>query len=186
MAQPYPHFDCLTRPQDQSRLHLRAETANDEPPIRALLERAFARPAEAQLVSALRRSANLTLSLVAELSGAIVGHVAISPTSLGEDPSFSCLGLGPLAVDSTQQSRGIGTALVWNALQQLRTSSAPAIFVLGDPQYYQRFGFVDAAKRSIRWEVDTPPGTFLALELTPGGLRNRQGTVRYRPEFFHV
>jgi predicted N-acetyltransferase YhbS len=92
------------------------------------------------IVAALRRAGQLTVSLVAELGGDIVGHVAVSPVVLSDD-SPGWFGLGPISVLPEHQGRGIGSRLMRETLQRLRDSGARGCVLVGDPGFYQRFGF---------------------------------------------
>lgn len=126
-------------------MHIRAETAADSTAITGVIERTFASAAhsthaEQRIVQALRTSGALSVSLVAEVSSKVVGHVAFSPVSIS-DGALHWYGLGPLAVEPALQSRGIGAALVGAGLARLRTLSASGCVVLGEPAYYERFGF---------------------------------------------
>jgi len=87
----------------------------------------------------------LTLSLVAETGGVVVGHVAFSPVAI--DNSESCQGyiLAPLGVKPEYQKCRIGTQLVEYGMQQLSAMRVNVVFVYGDPEYYRRFGFGAAA-----------------------------------------
>ena len=113
---------------------IRPEHPQDRTAIAALLELAFDGGAESRLVSDLRAAGDLALSLVADVQGSIVGHVALSPLA-AEGPA---LALAPLAVHPAVQARGIGTALVRAALAVMADHT---VVVLGDPAYYARFGF---------------------------------------------
>ena len=129
---------------------IRAERPADVAAIRAVTEAAFrdkpyAGGNEADIVDALREAGQLTLSLVAEDAAAsIVGHVAISPVSLS-DGSEGWFGLGPVSVAPATQRRGVGSALVRAALEAIREGGARGCVLLGDPTWYARFGFVQAA-----------------------------------------
>lgn len=114
---------------------VRAEMRHDHAGISALLTRAFGGPDEARLVDDLRRQGDLALSLIAEIEGTVIGHIAFSPIT-AEGPA---LALAPLAVHPAVQGRGIGAALVQAALQAFQQDHT--IVVLGDPAYYQRYGF---------------------------------------------
>ena len=89
---------------------------------------------------ALRLAGALTLSLVAEKDSAVVGHVAVSPVAI-TDGTFGWYGLGPIAVAPEFQARGIGSALMRRALADLRALGARGCVLLGNPEYYGRFGF---------------------------------------------
>jgi len=95
---------------------------------------------EARIVEGLRTGGALTVSLVAEDDGEIVGHVAFSPVMIvgvGGD----WYGLGPVSVRPDRQRHGLGQSLVRTGLEHLRALGAAGCVVLGDPAYYQRFGF---------------------------------------------
>ena len=113
---------------------LRPETPQDHDGIARLLTHAFDGDDEARLVAALRAAGDLSLSLVAESDGTIIGHVALSPLA-ADGPAFA---LAPLAVHPALRGRGVGTALIGAALHGLQDHS---IVVQGDPAYYSRFGF---------------------------------------------
>lgn len=121
---------------------LRPETPADADAIRALTQRAFAgRPyasgTEAALVDALRLAGALTLSLVAEEGGQILGHIAFSPATGAAD----WFALGPISVEPARQRQGIGTALIQAGLDALRAQGARGCILIGDTGYYARHGF---------------------------------------------
>ena len=92
------------------------------------------------IVSALRQARQLTISLVAELNGHVIGHVAISPVLISSGTE-GWYGLGPVSVLPEFQGLGIGTDLIQTALEQLKKQHARGCVVLGEPSYYARFGF---------------------------------------------
>jgi len=92
------------------------------------------------IVKALRQADALFISLVAESDGEIVGHVAISPVNIS-DGSASWYGVGPISVMPEYQGRGIGSKLMERALAELKKQRVAGCVVLGDPNYYGRFGF---------------------------------------------
>ncbi|KTF35829.1 GNAT family N-acetyltransferase [Xanthomonas translucens] len=126
-------------------LNIRAETQADHAAIEALTLVAFFRVAhsrhdEQQIIERLRADGALTLSLVVEHDGYIVGHVAVSPLQLS-DGSRGWYALGPLSVGPGHQRQGLGTRLVREALAQLQALGAAGCVVLGEPAFYARFGF---------------------------------------------
>lgn len=162
-------------------MQIRAERAEDAAAIHRLVREAFATAphrsgTEPHIVDALRAAGALSVSLLAERQGAIVGHVAISPVEL-DDGTPGWFGLGPLAVAPDHQRQGIGTALVRAALAALEAHGASGCVVLGDPGYYRRFGF--AADPRLRLP-GVPDGYFQALPLR-GPLP--AADVRYHREF---
>eukprot|EP01138_Halocafeteria_seosinensis_P000346 gb/GECG01000358.1/.p1 GENE.gb/GECG01000358.1/~~gb/GECG01000358.1/.p1 ORF type:complete len:176 (+),score=14.24 gb/GECG01000358.1/:1-528(+) len=99
---------------------------------------------EHHIINHLRESENLTVSLVAEdpEQNAVVGHVAVSPVQINDGiGAGTWYGLGPVAVKPGYQKRGIGSRLVEQVLQRLRDLGASGCVVLGNPNFYQRFGF---------------------------------------------
>lgn len=92
------------------------------------------------IVNALRSAGALSISLVAERSNQVIGHIAFSPVQLS-DGSTHWYGLGPVAVLPALQHQGIGKALIHSGLAALQALGAAGCVVLGDPNYYGRFGF---------------------------------------------
>ena len=124
---------------------IRPETATDPALIHALTARAFAGAphsdgSEPRIVDALCAGGAMTLSLVAEHGGTLLGHVAVSPVSIN-DGTPGWQGLGPISVEPDRQGTGIGSALMQSALAALRAAGAAGCVVLGEPAYYERFGF---------------------------------------------
>jgi putative acetyltransferase len=77
---------------------------------------------------------------VAEVDGAVIGHVAVSPVAIS-DGSLNWYGLGPISVSPEHQGYGIGSSLIRESLQLLKEMVSAGCVVLGDPRYYSRFGF---------------------------------------------
>lgn len=168
------------------RMLIRAEAERDRAALHALNVSAFDGPAEAALVDLLRDQAQPLISLIAEEEGAVVGHILFSPVRLAGHPVLRIMGLAPMAVAPSHQRRGIGSALVRAGLEQCRQLGVDAVFVLGHPDYYPRFGFSPAAARGIRSEYDVPDEVFMALELKVGSLGGKSGTVTYHEAFSAV
>lgn len=161
-------------------LTLRHESAEDAPRIRAVVEAAFGRASEADLVDALRRADALTISTVAELGGRLVGQIAFSPVTVGASPA---LAMAPVAVTPDRQRQGVGTGLIRWSLAECRRLGHEVVIVLGEPAYYHRFGFTTAAPLGIEAPFPAPVEAFMVLELTPGAMSGCRGRVTYRPEF---
>jgi putative acetyltransferase len=128
-----------------TQVDVRAEQPEDRDAIRAVTEAAFREApysdhTEPFIVKALRETGALTISLVAEVGGLLVGHVAVSPVTIS-DGSPGWFGLGPISVLPECQGRGIGSRLLHAALEALRARDASGCVVLGEPAYYGRFGF---------------------------------------------
>lgn len=127
---------------------VRPEMASDESAIYELTKCAFAPMPfsdgnEQDLINALRDAGALEISLVAESEGQIVGHVAFSP-AFAADGAAGCYALGPVSVDPEVQKKGIGSRLIKQGLAMLNDRDASACILVGNPNYYARFGFEPA------------------------------------------
>ncbi len=161
---------------------IRPEQHDDIASIRAVNLGAFETSMEADLVDVLREKASPLVSLVAVEAGRVVGHILFSPVSLS-DHRLTLMGLAPMAVMSTHQRRGIGSALVHEGLAYCRRIGADAVVVLGHAGYYPRFGFTPASRFGLRSEYNVPDDVFMVLELVAGVLDGRPGIIRYHPAF---
>ena len=92
------------------------------------------------IINALRAANALTISLVAEVDGEVVGHIAFSPVTIS-DGSQNWYGLGPISVLPECQRQGIGRSLMQEGLSRLKARGAEGCVLVGDPGYYERFGF---------------------------------------------
>lgn len=92
------------------------------------------------IINALRGAGALTISLVAEIDGRVVGHIAFSPVTISESGG-NWYGLGPVSVLPEFQKQGIGKALVKEGLSKLKSMGGKGCALVGDPEYYKRFGF---------------------------------------------
>lgn len=157
-------------------LRVRAEQPSDIEDIRRVVTVAFAQPDEARLVDVLRETGDIHASSVAIVDDVIVGHAALSKGRI-EDAVVHVL--APVAVDPAFQGQGIGIAVVDHVLQ----SSAGPVVVLGDPDYYKRFGFSAAEDHQIcDTTFNPPPGVLQILhpELAPSGV------LTYPDPFLHL
>lgn len=162
-------------------MEIRSETPADIAAIEAVTVAAFQPAAHTQhteqfIVAALRRSGALTVSLVAEEEGEVVGHVAVSPVTVSGGVA-GWYGLGPVSVAPTCQGRGVGRALVERALAELRAQGAAGCVVLAEQDYYARFGFVAEPALVL---ADVPAEYFQALAFIGPP---PSGTVAYQPAF---
>lgn len=166
---------------------VRQEQPPDAARVRQVNEEAFGRPDEADLVETLHRQGDVTLSLVAELNGEIVGHILFSPVRVvSEKGEWAAVALGPMGVRPPYQREGIGSRLVRAGLAACRQAGERVVFVLGHPSYYPRFGFEPSRPYDIACEYDVRPEVFMVLALEAGALASREGVVHYRPAFAGV
>ena len=162
---------------------IRAENSEDGLAIHAVHVAAFPTDTEARLVDALRANGKASVSLVAESEGHIIGHVLFSPVCIKAAGGLvRGAGLAPIAVLPSHQQKGAGTDLVASGIKACRGSEFGFIAVLGEPTFYQRFGF----KRARSFGLENEYGVddeFMVLELRSGYLTGPRGVVRYGAEF---
>ncbi len=163
-------------------MQIRLENAQDAAAIAAVTRKAFATTdhgygGEAELVERLRAMDGLALSLVAHEDGEVIGHIAFSPAQVNGQagPWYQ---LAPVSVRPDFHRRGVGGALIRAGLERLESLGAAACFVLGDPDYYTRFGFVSDPLLS---DTAPEPNAFFMRLLITGTAPI--GKVTYHPAF---
>lgn len=159
---------------------IRPETPSDADAIEQVTRRAFlthpySHQTEQFIIRALRADHALSVSLVAEDGGRIVGHIAFSPVSIGD--AVGWYGLGPISVEPDWQGRGIGRALMERGLAELRKIGANGCVLVGDPAFYARFGFANNPALAL---AGVPAEFFLCLAL---GTASAHGNVEFHPAF---
>jgi putative acetyltransferase len=157
-------------------IEFRDEDARDSRAVYRAVSSAFGRSAEAELIEALRKAGDSIISLVADEDGEIVGHVLLSRMNA----PFPALALAPVSVIPTRQRRGLGSTLIELAVNRARNGGWAAIFVLGDPNYYQRFGFEREAAAGFTSPYAGPH--FMALKLSQS-LSASTGELGHPPAF---
>lgn len=162
-------------------IRIRHEEAADASAIESLIVAAFADAPhtdhnEQFIVRALRESGALALSLVAQDEQQLLGHVAVSPVTI-TGTAANWFGLGPIAVLPQYQGKGIGSQLMEAALTELKIREAAGCVLLGDPAFYQRFGFRVEPDLEL---PDVPPEYFQVLAFAAPVPR---GVVAYHNAF---
>lgn len=163
------------------KMNVRRETesdikAIDEITAAAFKDHPYSHQTEVFIIKALRAANALTLSLVAEVGGRVVGHIAFSPVTIS-DGSEGWYGIGPLSVAPEFQRQGIGKALVTEGLAALKDSGADGCVLVGDPEYYKRFGFRNFQGMTLE---GVPPENFLGLAFVESSPR---GSVSFHEAF---
>jgi putative acetyltransferase len=165
----------------KSEITIRSETDADGDAITDVTIAAFktleiSNHTEQFIIEALRAAKALTISLVAELDGRVIGHIAFSPVAIS-DGTWNWYGLGPVSVLPEYQRQGIGEALIREGLSRLRDIYAQGCCLVGHPDYYRKFGFTNTPELV---HEGVPPEVFFALSFdghTP------QGTVTFHEGF---
>ena len=163
------------------KIVIRRETDSDVSAITGVTAAAFktleiSNHTEQFIIAALRAAKALTLSLVAEADGRVIGHIAFSPVTIS-DGTRNWYGLGPVSVLPEYQRQGIGKALIQEGLSRLKDMNAQGCCLVGHPDYYRKFGF---SNMSGLVHEGVPQEVFFALSFdghTP------QGTVAFHEGF---
>ena len=146
-----------------------------------LIHSSFSNKAESDLVKQLISDGDVLINLVVELSDTIIGNVVVSQITMEPDIGLFCGGVAPLSVLPDQQSSGVGSRLMEEAINESRKLGIDALFLLGNPNYYKRFGFtVSKLKNDYSLEH------FQELELTEGCLVNIKSKVAYANAFLNL
>lgn len=163
------------------KIVIRDETGADASAITEVTVAAFktleiSSHTEQFIVSALRAAGALTISLVAELDGRVIGHIAFSPLGMS-DGTRNWYGLGPVSVLPEYQRQGVGKALIQEGLARLKKLGGQGCCLVGHPDYYRKFGFKNTPGLAL---AGVPPEVFFAL---PFSGDSPQGTVSFHDAF---
>jgi putative acetyltransferase len=163
------------------KIVIRSETDADVSAISELTVAAFktldiSNHTEQFIIEALRAAKALAVSLVAEVDGRVIGHIAFSPVTIS-DGTRDWYGLGPVSVLPAYQRQGIGKALIREGLSRLKYMNAQGCCLVGHPDYYRKFGFKNI---SGLVHEGVPQEVFFALSFDG---RYPQGTVAFHEGF---
>lgn len=168
-------------------IRIRDRAESDSKAIGALHMAAFAatpfgHSGEAELVRALHADGDVLVSRVAMMGDHVIGHAMFSRMkAIADGRSLSAAALGPVAILPDFQRRGFGAALITDGLDRLRAMDVSAVFVLGDPAYYERFGFSATAARPFVSPYSGPH--FMAVFLDSAAAKAQSGRADYAPAF---
>ncbi len=160
---------------------LREETTADIDAITEVTIAAFknlpvSNQTEQFIIKALRSADALTISLVAVVDERVVGHIAFSPVVMS-DGTKGWYGLGPISVLPECQKQGIGKALINEGLSLLKNMGGQGCALVGDPNYYKRFGFKNFPELV---HEGIPQEVFFAL---PFNEKVPHGTIEFHESF---
>jgi putative acetyltransferase len=163
------------------KIVIRSETDADVDAISEVTVAAFesleiSHHTEQFIIAALRAAGALSVSLVAEVDGRVIGHIAFSPVTLS-DGTRNWYGLGPVSVLPAYQRRGVGKALIREGLTRLKAMNAQGCCLVGHPDYYRKFGFTNMPGLVLE---GVPQAVFFALSFNG---QAPQGTVAFHEAF---
>jgi len=163
------------------KIVIRSETNSDVSAITEVTVAAFktleiSNHTEQFIIAALRAAKALTVSLIAEIDGRVIGHIAFSPVTIS-DGTRNWYGLGPVSVLPEYQRQGIGKALIREGLSRLKDMNARGCCLVGHPDYYRKFGFNNMSGLVLE---GVPQEVFFALSFN-GNIP--QGTVAFHDAF---
>lgn len=166
-------------------IHIRTEIPDDYEGIDKVNRQAFEQEFEGLLIRKIRKGQNFIeeLSLVALDEETIVGHILFSKIKIQGEREYDTLALAPMAVKPEYQQKGIGKKLVRAGLKKAKDLGFGSVIVLGHSDYYPQFGFQAASQWNIKCSLDVPDESFMAIQLIPGDLEDKSGTVIYPKEF---
>lgn len=178
---------AIVQPKEKGTKHMhssitvRDETDADIPAIGRVTAAAFrtleiSNHTEHFIIEALRAAKALVISLVAEMDGEVIGHIAFSPVTIS-DGTRGWYGLGPVSVLPARQRQGAGKALIKEGLSRLKTMNARGCCLVGHPDYYRQFGFQNPPRLVVE---GVPPEVFFALSFDG---RYPEGIVTFHEGF---
>lgn len=166
--------------------NIRYEKLEDQELIYNLISQSFETDDEEKLVRLLHTDHQSLVSLVAEVDGEIVGQIILSKMTTENDDDIQIYGLAPMCVAPECQNKGIGTKLVKAVIHEAKINNIDAVFVLGHPNYYPRFGFKPTKNYQIKCQYDVPADVFMVLDLSNKLDLLKNQTAFYAEEFGKV
>ncbi|MBP1960985.1 GNAT family N-acetyltransferase [Paenibacillus aceris] len=170
-------------------MRIRTEEIKDDEAVHHLNVAAFGnREDEAQLVERIRSSEGFIpkLSIVAEIDHKLVGHILLSKAKVVDAAKeHEVIVLAPIAVNPDYQKQGVGSQLILEGIRRTKDIGYGAVFLIGHPTYYPKFGFKPA--RSYGYELkqfQVPDEVFMVCEVVKGQLQNMKGELQYPDSFF--
>lgn len=131
---------------------------------------------EQNFVNTLRESENYIpyLEFVYEEDGELIGHVMLTKQTVkSDDGDIQGVLVAPLCVKLERRNDKIGAILLCFGLMMAKVNGYGSAFLVGNPKYYGRFGFVETGKLGVKNASDIPDEVVLGLELIEGSLKNK-------------
>lgn len=133
-----------------------------------------------------KRDGILSLSLVAEIDGYLVGHIICSNAMVKtDDKELPVLNFGPISVLPEYQRKGVGAALIKAMIEKARLLGYGAILFFGRPEYYPPFGFKEASEFGVSDSEGYNYPAFMGMELIPQYLSGVRGGKYYESDIYN-
>lgn len=166
-------------------MKIRVATPQDYPEIYQLVKQAFKTAQvsdgkEEDFVAELRKSPDFIpeLEFVAEDEGKLIGHVLLTKREIKKAAGMKeVLLLAPLCVAFAYRNQGIGGELMETAFDAAVNLQHEAVFLVGNPEYYRKYGFQQAQEFQVA-AADFPQEFLLGRELIPAALKDTAGQLR--------
>lgn len=167
------------------RFHILSQRAEDAEAIEPLLDRTFGPERRQKTVYRLREGIRPVPDLcfvATDDEGAMLASLRFWPIRIegleaAPDAGPEAILLGPLAVEPKMQGRGLGRALVRHGLDTARRRNVAVCVVVGEPEYYQPYGFEPATPHGLILPGPVEPRRFQVLEMIPGALEGVRGAI---------
>ncbi|WP_292107626.1 N-acetyltransferase [Brevundimonas sp.] len=161
MRGPFKPGRAMTIAPSPQPAVVQAETVFDAAAVARVVEAAFGPGHLARTAERLREGRDPAVGFVARQDGRIIGSVRLWTITIGGAPA---LFLGPIAVERTERNAGIGAELVAACVDWAREARASGVLLVGDPPYFERFGFKRIEGAAMPGPVDPARLLWLALD----------------------
>jgi len=118
------------------------------------------------------------IELVADEGGGVIGHLQAAPGRLDSNPA-PVAGVAPVCVGAQHQGRGVGSALMGALIDAATDQEWPLLVLLGDPAYYERFGFEPAGPLGLSYPPVGPTNPHFQARKLPGYAEAPRGEFSY-------
>ena len=129
------------------------------------------------------------LAYVIESEGKIIGHINYSRGLIDYgDEKIDAVVLGPIAIHKDYQKRGLGSELIEYTLNLTKSKGIPFVFVIGDENYYHRFGFVSASGYNLYLDgtcASEECPFFMIKIFDESKIKDKKG-IFFNPDVFNV
>lgn len=180
--------DLYSNIAEENKMIIRQARKEDEKEIYNLVEEAFKTAEvsdgkEQDFVYELRKRNTYIkeLEFVAEEDGILIGHVMLTAQEIEDGlDTYTGLLIAPLCVKLENRNNKVGTKLMKYGFSKAMDMGYKAVFLIGNPKYYNRFGFKQVNEFGIKNISDVPDEFVLGCELEKGALKDIKGKINIK------